>query len=231
MAETGEADGDGGPFAGRAADGNRAAMFFDDLLDRGEAQTDAGPLRGEKRLKDLIDDFCRNRSAVVLDEDLVFHATPRAMLGDLNMEMPAGVHCFTSVLENTEKDLLEFGFVAADRCDHRRVVLGHLYSGDFEVGRDDRERALDHFWNAEEPTIQFEWFRKIQNFVQDGFDPDQIAHRVLDARLWVEVEDAFPRDFFQLGADRGERLTHFCGQEHAEFADCGLPLLFSDDRL
>ena len=37
MAETGEADGDGGPFAGRAADGNRAAMFFDDLLDRGEA--------------------------------------------------------------------------------------------------------------------------------------------------------------------------------------------------
>lgn len=34
--ETGEADGDGGPFARRAADGNRTAMFFDDLLDRGE---------------------------------------------------------------------------------------------------------------------------------------------------------------------------------------------------
>ena len=102
-------------------------MFFDDFLDRGETQTDAGPLRGEKRLKDLIDDFCRNRSPVVLDEDLIFHAAPRAMLGDLNMEMPTGVHRFTRVLENTEKDLLELGFVAADRRDHRRIVLGHLY--------------------------------------------------------------------------------------------------------
>jgi hypothetical protein len=33
-------------------------MFFDDLLDRGETQTDAGPFRGEKRLKHLIDDVC-----------------------------------------------------------------------------------------------------------------------------------------------------------------------------
>ena len=79
--ETGEADGDGGPFARRAADGNRAAMFLDDLLDRGETQTGAGPLRGEKRLKDLIDDFCRDGSPVVLDEDLIFHAAPCAMLG------------------------------------------------------------------------------------------------------------------------------------------------------
>ena len=36
VAETGEADGDGSPFFRRAADGNRAAMFFDDFLDRGE---------------------------------------------------------------------------------------------------------------------------------------------------------------------------------------------------
>ena len=36
MAETGEADGDGGPFTRCAADGNRAAMFLNDLLDRGE---------------------------------------------------------------------------------------------------------------------------------------------------------------------------------------------------
>lgn len=33
MAESWEADRDGRSFAGRAADGNRAAMFFDDLLD------------------------------------------------------------------------------------------------------------------------------------------------------------------------------------------------------
>ena len=61
MAKTGEADGDGGPFARGAADGNRAAMFFDNLLDRGETETDAGPLRGEKRFKDLIDDLSWNR--------------------------------------------------------------------------------------------------------------------------------------------------------------------------
>ncbi len=86
-----------------------------------------------------------------------------------------------------------------------------------------------HFRDAEEPSIQLEWFRKVQNLVQDGFDTDQVAHGVLDARLRVEVEDAFTRDFLQLGADRGERLTHFRGQEHAEFADRGLPLLFPDN--
>ena len=32
-AETGETDGDGGTFASRAADGNRATMFLDDFLD------------------------------------------------------------------------------------------------------------------------------------------------------------------------------------------------------
>ena len=66
-------------------------MSFNDLLHRGEAQTNAGPLRGEKRLKDLIDDFCRDGSLVVLDENLIFHSAPRAMLGDLNVKMPAGV--------------------------------------------------------------------------------------------------------------------------------------------
>ena len=199
------------------------------FLTEARPQTDTGALRGEKRLKDFIDDFRRNRSPVVLDEDLVFHAAPRAMLGDLYMEMPSGVHRFARVPENTQKDLLEFGFVAADGRDHRCVVLGHLYPGDFEVGRDDRERALDYFGNADEPTIQLERFRKIQNLVQDGFDPDQIAHRILDARLWVEIEDAFTSDFFQLSADRSERLAHFCRQEHAELADRCLSLLFSDD--
>ena len=95
------------------------------FLTGGETQTGTGPLRGEKRLKDLIDDFCRNRSPVVLDENLIFHAASRTMLGDLNMEMPTGVHRFTRVLENTEKDLLKLGFVAANRCDHRRIVLSH----------------------------------------------------------------------------------------------------------
>src|SRR2546421_7592447 len=171
-AETGEAYGDGGPFARGTADGNRAAMFFDDLLDCGETQPYAGPLRGEKRLKHLIDDFCWNRCPVVLNEDLIFYAAPRAMLGDLNMEMPTGVHRFACVFENTEKDLLELGFVTADRRDHRRIVLGHLDPCDFEVGGDNRERALDYFRDTEEPSSQLEWFRKVQNLVQDGFDTD-----------------------------------------------------------
>ena len=83
------------------------------------------------------------------------------MLGDLNMEMPTGVHRFTRVLENTEKDLVKLGFVAANRCDHRRIVLSHLYPCDFEVGRDNRERALNHFGDAEESSSQLEWFRKV----------------------------------------------------------------------
>ena len=161
MAEAGETDGDGGTFAGRAPDGNRAAMFFDDLLDRGKTETNPGSLCGEKRLEDLIDDFCRNRSPVVLDEDLIFHASPRAVLGDLNMEMPAGAHCFTGVPENTEKDLLELGLVASNRRDDRRIVFGHLYSCDLEVCCHNRERALDHFWNADEPPSQLQWFGKV----------------------------------------------------------------------
>ena len=36
MTETGEADGDGGSFARGVADGNRAAMVFDDLFDGGK---------------------------------------------------------------------------------------------------------------------------------------------------------------------------------------------------
>lgn len=231
MAEARETDSDGGSFARRAADCNRAAMLFDDLLDRGKTETDSGPLRGEKRLEDLIDDFRRNRGAIVLDEDLIFHAPPRSVLGDLNMEMPTRAHRFTGISENTEKDLLDLGLVASNRRNDGRIVFGHLYPRDLKVGCDNRERALDHFGDAEEPPSQLEWFGKVQNLVQDGFDTDQIAHRVFDARLRVEIEDAFTCDFFQLGADRGKRLTHFSGQEHAEFADGGLPFLLSDDGL
>src|SRR5512144_2059374 len=115
MAEAGETDGDGGSFTGRAPDGNRAAVFFDDLLDRGKTETNSGPLRGEKRLEYLIDDFRRNRSSIVLDQDLIFHAASRTMLGDLNVEMPAGAHGFTCVPENTEKGLLQLGLVAPNR--------------------------------------------------------------------------------------------------------------------
>src|SRR5439155_1385376 len=89
----------------------------------GETQTYAGPLRGEKRLKHLIDNFCWNRCPVALDEDLIFYATPRAMLGDLNMEMPTGVHRFACVFENTEKDLLELGFVTA-ACRYCFLMMG-----------------------------------------------------------------------------------------------------------
>jgi hypothetical protein len=34
-----------------------------------------------------------------------------------------------------------------------------------------------------------------------------------------------------LCADRGERLAHFSREEHAEFADCGLPFLLSNNWL
>ena len=231
MAEAGETDGDGGSFARRAPDGNRAAMFFDDLLDRGKTETNSGPFRGEKRLEHLINDFRRNRRSIVLDQDLIFHAAPCAVLGDLNMEMPAGAHRFTCVPENTEKGLLEFGLVASNRCDDGRIVFGHLYPRDLKVGCDNRERALDYFGNSEEPPSQLEWFGKVQNLVQDGFDTDQIPHGIFDACLGVEIQDPFTRDFFQLGADRGKRLTHFSREEHAEFADCGLPFLLSNDGL
>ena len=136
-------------------------MFFDDLLDRGETQACAGPLRGEEWLKDFVDDFCRNGRAVVLDEDLIFYAAPRAMLGDLNMEMASRAHGFARVLKNAQKDLLDFGFVAADRCDYRRIVLGHLDSGDFEIGGDHRQCAFDDFGYAEEPPVQLERFREV----------------------------------------------------------------------
>lgn len=43
MAEAGEADGDGGSFARGAVDGNRAAMFFDDLF--AEARPRPMPVR------------------------------------------------------------------------------------------------------------------------------------------------------------------------------------------
>src|ERR1043166_2781570 len=151
MAKTGEANGDSSSFAGRAPDGNRAAMFFDDLFDRGKAETNSGSLRGEKRLQDLIDDLCWNRSPVVLDVDLIFHPAPRAVLGDLNVEVPAGAHRFTRISENTEKDLLELGLVSTNRGDDRCVVFGHLYPCDLEVGCDNRERALDHFRDTDEP--------------------------------------------------------------------------------
>ena len=196
MAETGEADGHGGPFFRRTADGDRAAMFFDDLLDRGETQADPGSLRGEKRLEDLINDFCWNGRPVILDEDHILHAAPRAMLGDLNMEMSAGAHRFTRISENTEEDLLELGFVAADGRDDGRIVFGHLYPGDFEVSCDNRQGTFDHFGDTKESSSQFERFGKVQNLVQDGFDTNQIAHGVLDARLRVEIENPFTRDFF-----------------------------------
>src|ERR1043165_5599811 len=231
MAKTGEADGDGGAFAGRAADGNRTAMFFDDLFDRGKTETNPSSLRGEKRLEDLIDDFCWNRSPVVLDENLIFHAAPCTVLGDLNVEMPAGAHRFTCVPENTEKDLLELGLVSSNRGEDRRIVFGYLYPCDLEVGCHDRERALDHFRDTDKPPSQLEWFGKVQYLVQDGFDADQIAHRVLHACRRVEIEDAFTRDFFQLCADRGERLAHFSGEEHTEFPNRSLPFLLSDHGL
>ena len=84
-ADTGEAYRQRGPFAGGAGNGDRSAMFFDDLFDGRETQAGSGALRRKERLEDLIENFSRNRGAVVLDQDLHFNTAAGAMLGDLNM--------------------------------------------------------------------------------------------------------------------------------------------------
>src|SRR5262249_51773759 len=112
-AYTGQADRDGCTFTRRAADGNGAAVFFDDLLHAGKPQADSGAFRGEKGLEDLVDEVVRDRGAVVLDEDLDVQTFPGSVLCHLDMQMPAGCHRLARVFENTQKDLLEFRFVGA----------------------------------------------------------------------------------------------------------------------
>ena len=80
-----EANRQRGAFAWGAGNGNRSAMLFDDLFDGREAQAGSGALRRKERLEDFVENFSRNRGAVVLDQDLHFNAAAGAMLGDLDM--------------------------------------------------------------------------------------------------------------------------------------------------
>src|SRR5690349_7396440 len=103
-AHTGQADNDGGAFTRRAADGDGAPVFFDDLLHTGKPQSDSGAFRGEKWLEDLVDEVFGDRGAVVLDEDLHLQTFPGSVLRHLDMQMPAGRHRLARVFENTQKD-------------------------------------------------------------------------------------------------------------------------------
>jgi hypothetical protein len=120
------------------------------------------------------------------------------MLRDLNVKMPSGGHGLTGVLEDTQEDLLQLGLIATHRRDDVRVVLGDVNTGDLQVGTDDYQGALQHFRNAAEATIELERFGKVENLIQDRFDSNHIPHGVFDARLRIEIEDAFTRYFFEL---------------------------------
>jgi hypothetical protein len=96
----GKTYGDGGAFAGRAADGDRSPVFFDYLFHGGESKTDPRPFGGEKRLEDFVDNFSWNRNAVILDEDLDIETTTGAMMRHLYMEMPTGGHRLAGIFEN-----------------------------------------------------------------------------------------------------------------------------------
>src|SRR3990167_3081873 len=85
-ADTREANGQRGAFAGGAGNGNRSTMLFDDLFDGRETQTCPGALRGKERLEYFVENFCRDGGAVVLDQDLHLNAAAGAMLGDLNVQ-------------------------------------------------------------------------------------------------------------------------------------------------
>jgi len=203
-------------------------MFLNDLLHRREAESRSCPLRREERLEYLIDDFRGNRSAIVLDENLIFESAAGPMLRRVNRELSTGSHRFTGILENAEEDLLQFRLVSSHRRQDGRILFGHLNSGNLEISGHDGQRAFDNFRNADQASIQLKRFGEIQNLIENRFDPDQIAHGIFHARLRIEIEDAFSRDFFQLGAYGSQRLTDFGGEKCAEFADRGLPLLLAD---
>ena len=88
-AHAGQADRDGGAFTRRAADGDGATMFFDDLLHAGKPQADSGPFRGEKWFKHLVDEIGWDGDSVILDDDLDIQTFSRSVLRHLDMEMAA----------------------------------------------------------------------------------------------------------------------------------------------
>lgn len=150
----GETNGHGGALAGRTADGDRSTMFFDDLFHGGKPKTGSRPFCGEEGLEDLVDNFCRDGSSVVLDEDLDFDASSGAMLCHLDVEMAAGGHRLAGVLEDAQEDLLELCFIRPHGGDDVGVVFGDVDAGHLKVRTHDHEGALENFWDAAEATIE-----------------------------------------------------------------------------
>src|SRR5574337_881997 len=78
-------------------------------------------------------------------------------------------------------------------------------------------------------TTEFQRLRVVEDLVQNRFDADQVAHRILDACLRVEVEDSFTGYLLELRSNGGEGFTDFGRQEGAELADRGLTFLFPNN--
>ena len=105
----------GRSLAGATGNRNLAAVFLDDLLHGGEAESCSGSLRRESWFKDLADVFGGNRRAVILDAHGHFVATtPSAMRDGFKMDVTSGRHGLQGVLQNAEKHLLQLTLICFD---------------------------------------------------------------------------------------------------------------------
>ena len=129
------------------------------------------------------------------------------MLRDLDMKMSAGGHRLGCVPENAQERLLELGLIATHRRNDIGIVLGDLNAGCLQIGADHDQRTLEDLGNPAEMAIEFERLGEVEDFIENGFDPNQITHGILNARLWIEVENPFAGHFFQLRSNRGQWLT------------------------
>ena len=138
-ADAGEANGDRGPFSRRACDPNVTLMFLDNLLDGGQAQAGSGPLGREEGLEHLVDMLGGDGSAVVLDENLHLEMTACPLVAHGNGQDTTRCHGLDGILEDTQEDLLHFGFVAPDRGNVPSIFFDDLNPGDFQFCGDDGE--------------------------------------------------------------------------------------------
>ena len=105
----------GRSLAGATGNRNLAAVFLDDFLYGGEAESGSGSLRCETWFKNLADVFGGNRRAVILDANRHFVATaPSAMRDGFKMDVPAGRHGLQGVLQDAQKDLKQLTLICLD---------------------------------------------------------------------------------------------------------------------
>lgn len=100
--------------------------------------------------------------------------------------------------KNAQERLLELGLIAAHRRNDIGIVLGDLNAGCLKIGADHYQRALEYLRNPAEMAIELEWLGEVEDFIENGFDPNQITHSIFDSRLWIEVENPFAGHFLQL---------------------------------